>query len=179
MVDFSNSSLNLSPEVTKTIVPLCRGKFITFDHLNYALSNYRGAPKIRANKAARERATPIIAENEVARLNEDAAAFVASDSAKKKRGSRLGDGVGYEQEYSLQETHTQKRLRSSQHDSDELELLHPSGGFGGNGQVQGRSSQNLFLQETCDRQAHQIKVLQNRCEMGPKIETSSLQRETF
>jgi len=59
-----------------SLVPLCRGSFITYEGVDFAISGHRGVQAIRVGKRARERAMPKIALHEVVRLDEPAAALI-------------------------------------------------------------------------------------------------------
>ena len=139
--DSTAASDNSNIDLTTTLSPLYRGSFISFGHVDFLLTLHRKIPKIRANKSARESVVPNIAYNEVARLNEDAASLILTQSTSKKRkasrsedndtnnnGGLLADFSQQPQQYQQYQHHnvtspliTNNRLPSSQDDTGELE----------------------------------------------------------
>lgn len=112
-----------------TVIPLCKGTFITYKGIDFALTTYHNIPKIRANKVARESAVVVVKHREVSRLNEDAAVLGVSPrqgSARKKRGrhkdSEFQNNEISQHVSSLEVASTpSKRLRSAHHDEIELQ----------------------------------------------------------
>ncbi|VEU40101.1 unnamed protein product [Pseudo-nitzschia multistriata] len=123
-----------------SIVPLCKGTFISYDNVDFTLRNYRGVATIRCNKKWRETAVPKIARHEVVRFSEE---FVASATkrraatAKKKRDTLdLAAGHRVSQRVTSLEVvgpPPAKRLRSSHHDEARIDLLRDDNNDDGGG----------------------------------------------
>ena len=126
---YRNFRRNPNLKKKSTIIPLCKGTFISYKGIEFALTNYHSVPKIRANKAARESAVAVVERQQVSRLDIDAAVlggFSKEGSARKKHGrDKDSESQNYEisqHESSLEVASTpSKRSRNDHRNETELQ----------------------------------------------------------
>ena len=181
-----------------TITPLCKGMFIAYKNIDFSLSTYHNTIKIRANKNARENATPTVNHREVSRLVVSAATLQEVSARKRRRAAKTTmtqDDAEVSRHVSSLEVASAppKRLRSAHHEEMALGDMAPPTApiplppqHDGSAmamenhtlkqQMQRYYNQNLQDGENLKRATNQLMMMQNRCQTLTEEKTANLQK---
>jgi hypothetical protein len=190
---YRNFRRNPKLEKKASIIPLCKGTFISYTRIDFALTTYTNKSKIRANKVARESVVAVVKRHQVSRLDIDEAVLGGlskQGSARKRRGRDKDSEAQYESSLEAASTPS-KRSRKAHRNEMELQdrivledMMDGGSDVGKNNsqqpqqdgnalvienqhleqQMQQVHSHNIRLQQNCRDGTNHVRMLQNQCQ---------------